>query len=35
VKDVIKAKEAGMDDHIAKPINPQMLYMVLARYIRK
>ena len=24
--------KAGMDDYVAKPINPEMLYTVLARY---
>ena len=29
-EDVIKAEEAGMDGHLAKPINPDMLYQALA-----
>lgn len=31
---VQKAKAAGMNDHVAKPINKQILYITLAKYIK-
>lgn len=34
-EDVEKSKEAGMNDHMAKPINPQNLYKMLAAYLEK
>ena len=32
-EDIVKAGEAGMDGHLAKPIDPEMLYRVLAEKI--
>lgn len=29
-EDVVKAEEAGMDGHLAKPIDPELLYQILA-----
>ena len=33
-EDIVKAGEAGMDGHLAKPIDPEMLYRVLAENIK-
>ena len=33
--DVESCKEMGMNDHMAKPVDPQKLYEILARYINK
>jgi signal transduction histidine kinase/CheY-like chemotaxis protein len=33
--DVEKCKEAGMNEHIAKPIDPEKLYAVLLKYITR
>ena len=32
-EDVAAARQAGMNDHIAKPIDVQQLYRLIARYI--
>ncbi len=32
-EDKLKAKEAGMDEHIAKPVEPQKLYQILCEYL--
>ena len=32
-EDIIKAKEAGCDDYITKPINAEALFMILAKYL--
>jgi signal transduction histidine kinase/ABC-type amino acid transport substrate-binding protein/ActR/RegA family two-component response regulator len=32
--DVQKARDAGMNDHIAKPVDPEKVYSLLIRYIR-
>ena len=32
-EDVQKSLEAGMNEHLAKPINPQKLYETLAKFI--
>ena len=29
-EDVVRAAEAGMDGHLAKPIDPDLLYQMLA-----
>lgn len=34
-EDALKAKEAGMDEHIAKPLNVEALIRTLAKYRRK
>lgn len=34
-EDVAKAKEAGMNDHLAKPLDPQLMFRVLSSYRRK
>ena len=31
--DIEKAKQAGMDAHLSKPINPQDLYDTLSRFL--
>lgn len=33
-EDVVKAKKAGMNDHIAKPLDRKKMRAVLAKYIR-
>lgn len=35
VADIEKSKAAGMSDHIAKPFDPEDLFMVLSRWIKK
>lgn len=32
-EDIVACKEAGMDAHIAKPVEPQKLYQVLCEYL--
>ena len=32
-KDMDACKEAGMNDYLAKPVEPQRLYQVLAEYL--
>ena len=34
-EDVVKAKKAGMNDHIAKPLDRKKMRAVLAKYIEK
>lgn len=34
-EDKIKAKEAGMDEHISKPLNQEQLVEVVARLIKE
>jgi PAS domain S-box-containing protein len=34
-EDIVKIKESGMDDHIAKPINPQKLYETIVKWMKK
>ena len=34
-EDVQKSKEAGMSDHLAKPVEPMVLYDTLALFISK
>ena len=34
-EDVIACKEAGMNAHIAKPVEPQKLYQILCEYLEK
>ncbi|MEG0519976.1 MAG: ATP-binding protein [Erysipelotrichaceae bacterium] len=34
-EDVLKSKAAGMNEHLAKPIEPELLYQTLAKYYRK
>lgn len=34
-EDVKKCLEAGMNEHIAKPIEPELLYEVLEKWIEK
>ena len=34
-EDIQKCQEAGMDGHLAKPINPRQLFQELARLIRE
>lgn len=33
-EDVVACKEAGMDAHLAKPVEPQQLYQVLCEYLQ-
>ena len=33
LEDVRKCKEAGMNAHIAKPVEPQKLYQILCEYL--
>ena len=35
VEDIVKCKEAGMDEHIAKPLEVDKLLAKLSKYIRK
>lgn len=35
VEDVANSLEAGMNDHLAKPIDTELMYQVLGRYIKK
>ena len=35
VEDIHVCKEAGMNDHVAKPVEPQKLYQVLCEYLRE
>lgn len=32
-EDIEKSNEAGMNDHLAKPIEPELLYQALQRYL--
>ena len=32
-EDVVKATESGMNGHLAKPIDPELLYQTLADYL--
>ena len=34
-EDVVKAREAGMNGHLAKPIDPDRLYQAIERFLRK
>ena len=34
-EDVVKAREAGMNGHLAKPIDPDRLYQAIESFLRK
>lgn len=34
-EDIRKSLAAGMNDHLAKPVNPQMLFKTLGQYINE
>ena len=34
-EDRLKAKEAGMNDHVAKPVDMSILISVIAKYIER
>ena len=34
-EDIRKSREAGMDAHLSKPIEPGIMYEMLARYLGK
>ena len=35
VEDIVRCREAGMDEHIAKPLEVEKLITVLAKYVKK